>query len=321
MTSVFSLLDESDRNRGRFYRPLHNQGRQYYQNQNQNQELHRQRDSRGDVIYGDSHRSEYRDSLDPNIQNRSNDCTSVTDLLLPETPTMIYTDEFFEQPNAKVFLQNVQPNIYSYSVDTTPINSLASGISYTPQIPPKFRDQVYSRTEGAKYPIYTRIDPQLIRNDGVPARIMEQPLRGDWSAEYSSWNAPAGSINYEDIYDPRFTSYGDPYRSYSDVNLGNVQYYYSDIDSYRKPNFIGRSKVDYIEFTDPMGKVKPYYERSASLNDARPFVENQFMSDQIYFRENLMESQMRPANARAWQQRYAPISRAARTTSFKSGAM
>jgi len=243
-------------------------------------------------------------------------CTPVTDLLLPETSTMIYTDEFFETPDSRMFLQNVQPNIYSYAVDLTPINSNI-GISYTPQIPPKFRDQVYTRQENAVWPLYTRIDPQLIREDGVPARLLEQPTRNEWTAKYSSFTPAPGSINYEDIYDPRFTSYGDPWRSYTDVNLGNVQYYYSDIDAYRYPNFVTRSKVDFIEYTDPMGKVKPYYQRTSSLQDVRPYVENQWMSDSNYFRENMMESQMRGANARNWQQRYAPLSRASRPHSLK----
>lgn len=238
-------------------------------------------------------------------------CTPVTDLLLPETSTMVYTDEFLNQPNAKLFLQNIQPNIYSYSVDTTPINSLASGISYTPQIPPKFRDQVYTRPTGNTYPIYTRVDPQLIRDDGVPANMIGSPVRGDWSAKYSSLEAAPGSINYEDIYDGRFTGYGDPYRSYADVNLGQVQYYYSDVDAYRYPNFITRSKVDFVEYTDPMGKVSPYYMRTASLADTRPFVANKEMSDTNYFRENLQESQMRKRNAELYQLRWAPISRAA----------
>jgi len=247
-------------------------------------------------------------------------CTPVTDLLLPETSTMIYTDEFFKQPNAKMFLQNVQPNMYSYSIDQTPINALASGISYTPQIPPKFRDQVYNKFTGNTYPIYTRIDPQLIRDEGVPARIAEQPIRSDWSAKYSSWEAAPGSINIEDIYDPRFTGYGDPYRSYSDVNLGNVQYYYSDVDAYKFPNYITRSKVDFVEYTDPMGKVKTDYIRTAGLDDTRPFVNNQYTSDTNYFRENLMESQMRKRNSELWQLRYAPISKAANTRYFTSGS-
>ena len=259
----------------------------------------------------------------PNGYSTCNDenptCTPVSSLLLPETSTMVYTDEFLNQPNAKLFLQNIQPNIYSYAVDTTPINALASGITYTPQVPPKFRDQVYNGDDNQRYPIYTRVDPQLIRDQGVPARLMEQPVRGDWSAQYSSWQSAPGTVNYEDIYDPRFTGYGDPYRSYTDVNLGNVQYYYSDVDSYRIPNFINRSKVDFIEYTDPMGKVMPEYQRTAGLSDVRPYVANQWMSDSNYFRESLMESQMRKANARAWQQRAAPLSKASNSKYLGNG--
>lgn len=250
----------------------------------------------------------------------SGKCTPLTGLLLPETSTMVYTDEFLNQPNAHLFLQNIQPNIYSYAVDVTPINSLASGITYTPQIPPKFRDQVYNSKDNKTYPIYTRVDPQLIRDQGVPARLLEQPVRNDWSADYSSWQAAPGSVNYEDIYDPRFTGYGDPYRSYVDVNLGNVNYYYGDIDAYRYPNFVTRSKVDFIEYTDPMGRVKPEYQRLAGVNDTRPFVDNQFMSDSSYFRENIMESQMRKRNAELWQLRYAPLSSASHARHFTSGA-
>lgn len=245
-------------------------------------------------------------------------CTPVTDLLLPEQSTMVYTPEFFKQPNANLFLQNIQPNIYSYAVDTTPINSLASGISYTPQIPPKFRDQVYNNNDGLTYPIYTRVDPQLIRDQGMPARLLEQPIRGNWSEKYSEWDAAPGSVNYEEIYDPRYNGYGDSYRAYSDVMLGNVNYYYGDTDAYRYPNFITRSKVDFIDFTTPMGKVLPHYQRTAGLNDSRPYVDNQWMSDSNYFRESISESNMRPALARAWQQRMAPLLKAARSN-FKAG--
>jgi hypothetical protein len=279
-------------------------------------------------VYLDNYHKLKRNEQEPiNMQPSSNpnscsgnQCTPVTDLLLPETSTMVYTDEFLNQPNANLFLQNVQPNVYSYAVDTTPINSLASGISYTPQVPPKFRDQVYNKQNGNMYPIYTRVDPQLIREQGVPARLLEQPVRSDWSSQYSSWQAAPGSVNYEDIYDPRFSGYGDPYRSYSDVLLGNVNYYYSDIDAYRMPNFITRSKVDFIEYQNPMGKVMPEYQRMASTNDTRPFVNNQWMNDTNYFRENIMEANMRPMNARNWQFRYAPLSKA-NHTKYASNAL
>ena len=102
------------------------------------------------------------------------------------------------------------------------------------------------------------------------------------------------------------------------LGIARCQYYYGDVDAYRYPNFVTRSKVDFIDFTEPQGRVKPHYQRTAGLNDTRPYVENQWMSDSNYFRESIMESNMRPALARAWQQRYAPLSRAAHSN-FRSG--
>src|SRR5271170_123841 len=98
----------------------------------------------------------------------------------------------------------------------------------------------------------------------------------------------------------------------------NRPYYYGDVDAYRWPNFVTRSKVDFVEFEDPMGKKKPYYLRTASLNDSRPFVENEFQNSALYFRESIMEENMRRRNAEAWQTRASPLSRAAHSN-FKAG--
>jgi hypothetical protein len=228
----------------------------------------------------------------------------VGNYMLPATPTYMYTEDYFKQPDNKLFLQDVQPNMYSYSVEQTPINANI-GITYNPQHPPQFRDQVYNDNDD--YPVFTRVDPQLVRDDGTPGQISQNPRRGAWSSKYSNIDAPAGSVNFEDIYDSRFTSYGDPYRSYSDVNLGQVQYYYSDVDAYRRPNFIIRSNVDFVDYHDPNGKIKPYYERSASLADTKDIVENRYDADSLMHREDLMSRQMAKRNAEMWQLREAPL--------------
>ncbi len=49
-----------------------------------------------------------------------------------------------------------------------------------------------------------------------------------------------------DLYDPRFTGYGTSSRSYLEPVTGQVRFYYDDIDSYKRPNYISRSKVDFI---------------------------------------------------------------------------
>ena len=72
-----------------------------------------------------------------------------------------------------------------------------------------------------------------------------------------------------------------------------MQYYYSDVDAYRRPNFVTRSNTDFIEFTEPsMGKILPYYNQTASLDDVRAQVENERTADELFHRQDLMSSQM-----------------------------
>jgi hypothetical protein len=252
--------------------------------------------------------AKYYDVADRVPPGQNVQVTPVTDQLMQQSPNYIFTDDYFKQPATRLYLQDVQPGLYSYAVDQTPINSNV-GITYNPQRAPKILDQI---TDGnLAYPLYTRIDPQLVRSDGTPGQLARNPTRTNWSSEYSDWKAAPGTINFEDIYDPRFTSYGDPYRSYSDVNLGQVQYYYSDVDAYRRPNFISRTNVDFIDFTNPNGQVWPYYNRTASVDDVRTQVENQFDADAIFHREDIMESLMSKRNRETWQLRYAPLQKAA----------
>jgi hypothetical protein len=189
-------------------------------------------------------------------------------------------------------------------MDQTPINSNL-GITYTPQEPPRFLDQV--QNNNMNMPLYTRIDPQLVRSDGTKGQINAQPLRTELSANYSNYTPAAGSIDFENIYDPRFNSYGDPYRSYSDVNLGQVQYYYSDIDAYRQPNFLQRSNVEFVDFRTPNNDVWPEYNRTASLDDMRAKATSQYDADDLYHRQDQMEHLMAKMNRESWQLRASPL--------------
>lgn len=248
-----------------------------------------------------------KNRIPPGIDQQS---TPVTDQLLKPSPAYVLNDKFFEQPNARLVLQDVQPKLYSYAVDPEPINSNI-GISYAPQNPPKVLSQLADSSIHSAYPMISRVDPQLVRKDGTPGQLDRNPVRTNWSEEYSNFQPAPGSINFEDIYDPRFNSYGDPYRSYSDINLGQVQYYYSDVDAYRRPNFITRSNVDFIEFTDPMGRVKPYYNRTASLDDVRAQVESERTADELFHRQDRMESMMQKRMSELSQLRAYPLRRTA----------
>lgn len=233
---------------------------------------------------------------------------TVPNQLMRASPVYAYDSDYFNRPDSRVFLQDIQPKMYSYVVNQTPINSNI-GISYAPQSPPAVMDQVYD--SGGVYPMMSRIDPQLVRKDGTQGQQQVNPMRTNWSAEYSDFEPAPGSINFEDIYDPRYSSYGDPYRSYSDINLGQVQYYYSDIDAAALPNFITRTNIDYVDFRDPMGAEKPYYVRNASLDDVRAHAEDQTRADELFHREDFMNSLMSKSNSRNWQLKHAPLRRSA----------
>jgi hypothetical protein len=214
----------------------------------------------------------------------------------------------------RMFVQDVQPNVFSFTNERTPINANL-GISSTPQFPP-LRKEVFRGNDGRPYPLYSRIDPQLVRDDVPEERKREMPRRNQWSEDLPG--AAPNNPMYN-IYDPRFTGYGDANRSYYDINLGQIKYYYSDVDAYRSPNFIIRNKVDHVDMIDPMGKVHHEYPRTASLEDVNDTVHDDWMAKSTEFREDIMEKLMRKNNSQSWQLRMAPHSKGSRLSTFTSG--
>ncbi len=237
-------------------------------------------------------------------------------LLIPKTITNIYGENNVNLPERTKYFQNIQPDIYSYSDTSYPINNNL-GITYTPQFEPMVRDQVVNNN--TKIPLFHRIDPQLVREGKISKeRLEEIPRRTSWSAKYSGFDAADGSVNFEDIYDGKFNGYGDKYSSYGDVNMGQVQYNYSDVSSYKEPNFVTRSKVDFIDFHDPMNRVIPEYTRNVGVNDVKKSVHQQYDADSLYHREDMMEKLMKKRNSELWQQKLMPQSKGARTSTFTS---
>jgi hypothetical protein len=237
-------------------------------------------------------------------------------------------DNRFAVWNRNLHTQTLQPNIYSEAQIIEPINANI-GVSFNPQFQPLDTSVTVTNRGGigigpdgenqAQY-TFTRIDPQLVRDekDVGPIRAMENPSRTLWTIENSAWQPAPGTVRQDQIYDPRFTGYGPGYRAYNDVELGQVRYYYSDIDAYRRPNFVIRSNIDHFDFADSMGAVKPEYQRRIIAENGRDLVQDQFMNDTLHQRENLMESLMRKRNQELWQIRAAPIIGAA-NSKFSSG--
>jgi hypothetical protein len=77
---------------------------------------------------------QYYDAMNRVPPGKDVQITPVTDQLLQASPNYILTDKYFDQPDAKLFLQDLQPKLYSYTVDPQPINSnIGVGQSNCPQ--------------------------------------------------------------------------------------------------------------------------------------------------------------------------------------------
>jgi hypothetical protein len=65
-----------------------------------------------------------------------------------------------------------------------------------------------------------------------------------------------------------------------------------------------------------MNKTTDYYIRTASLDDVKETVEDDFLTKTTEFREDLMSLQMRKRNSEMIQLRIAPLQRAQTTQTF-----
>jgi len=254
------------------------------------------------------------------IQEYANDFPTIADYMNLPTEIKVYSDI---QPyrDGVILPASRQPINGNYGISEIPNWDMSSEKKYYVNKAGQFQnlaellknekqqDTAKNAIEDkASQPFYDRYDPQLIRDYGPEGRQAEMPARDSWSTRASPYEA-RNPPDFNKVFDPRFTGYGDPYRSYLDADKGNISYFYGDVDAYRHPVFLTRSKVDFIEQRQPMGKIWPLYNRDKDmcLDEAVEMAQNRWFTDTTQFREGLMASQMNRRNGESWQQRYAPI--------------
>ena len=116
---------------------------------------------------------------------------------------------------------------------------------------------------------------------------------------------PYETINLSNTFDPRFYGYGTSYRGYFDEFIGQPKYYYDDIDSVKMPNYLVRSKIDFMPFGDTYGPMN----NEGNLNNGRihELANEHFHDSQLQFRSEMQERLMRKRNRESWQQKMYPI--------------
>lgn len=188
-----------------------------------------------------------------------------------------------KQFNKNLFMQNIQPDIYTHNEIIEPINANI-GISFTQQ----FEPVTCTRKDG-KGLTYTEHDPRLFQ-------------------QKETNKLPYMGVTEADVYDPRFSGYGTSYRSYTEGVTGQTRFYYDDVNAIRMPNYISRSNIDFASYADTYGPMNNK-NRCGNIhtNDIRALAQDTFLRSSLQQRTELQERLMRKRNNELWQLRKYPM--------------
>ena len=124
-------------------------------------------------------------------------------------------------------------------------------------------------------------------------------------------------IRLDQIYtDPNLQNYGATYQSYCSINAGQIQYYVdNDLASpFPAPNFVTTAKTAGLLYKDPMGGIKPEYERETiyckedgcNKKDCNQYKFGlSWLDDSTFHREDIMSRQMSKNNQQRWETRWS----------------
>ena len=194
-------------------------------------------------------------------------------------------DPVMKKYNTNLFTQSVEPGTKTISQINEPVNSNI-GISFQQQ----FLPTTVQTDENTGEALFTEHDPRVI-----------EPVEA--TGNYSIISGP----DTANVTDPRFSGYGTSYRAYTDDLLGQTKFYYDDVDAIRRPNYITRSKIDFLPFADSYGPLPPGEEQGNNLNPIiRTLANDAFSRDAINHRQDMQVRLMRKNNAIRWQSRKFP---------------
>lgn len=113
-------------------------------------------------------------------------------------------------------------------------------------------------------------------------------------------------INTTNVYDPRFTGYGSDKRHYWDSNIGQTRFMYDDVNAVRMPNYITRSKIDFLKYADTYGSLQRSNKTGNQNQNLRSLVHDSYLQNSLQFRNELQERLLRKRNNELTQIRKRP---------------
>lgn len=148
--------------------------------------------------------------------------------------------------------------------------------------------------------VYASTDPRLIYTPTAQLLPLDRP----------PWN---DNVRLSDVYNPDLTNYGKNYATYTDINAGQIMYYTdrTQKDPFFKPNFVDTVRMSGMLYKDPMGAIKPEYNRHP-LKCNNPITSEKdsydtglsSIEDSQFQRQDIMALQMRKHNQERWMPRW-----------------
>jgi len=131
---------------------------------------------------------------------------------------------------------------------------------------------------------YQSLDPRLID----PRRNIHQIL--DRPAQQPAGVQPLCLLSQEQSKDQPYVGI---YPNYQSITGGNRQYYISPLlsDAFYEPMYQIPSEVKGVVYQDPMGALKPYYDRRPLLQHNPQLSGYTYDQDEMAFREDIMSKQ------------------------------
>lgn len=191
-------------------------------------------------------------------------------------------DPVFKEYNKQINTSMIQPGVFSRNQIIEPISSNI-GISFTQQFEPV---TIKQNKNGITFVGH---DPTIL-----PFEKKEELIPYD------------NQVHLDEIYDPRHTGYGTSYRSYVEPVTGQVRFYYDDIDAYKRPNYLCKSKVDFLPSSLSTQAIPNDNYFNTQNRYARSIANDSFMDNTLTFRTEMQQRLLRKANAIQEQQRRFP---------------
>lgn len=228
---------------------------------------------------------------------------TITDLV-DKVPISQRKDLNGQYPIVNPLIQDIQPGVYTLPDDYQPINANL-GISETPQFVPITETHLKGNTIFSHEKQGKRYKPKKQENFDQVYEPFEPSLQEGSMISRRPHDNTEEFPNIYNVYDPRFSGYGSDNRSYYEQTVGQQRYFYDDVQAIRMPNYVIRSKIDscVTPFGDEYG---PMRQQQLTLNETRPLAEKYYLENNMFHRNDMMESLMRKRNREMWQEREAP---------------